>query len=286
MTAIPRRGESRPVQVAGETGVVQDDHGLRPGVSAASRSAGSRLRSSARRRRRRPASRRCATAFAAATKLSDGSTTSSPGPQPTPRSARWSAAVPFATASACGAPATRRNGSRARHTRPHAPPSRRERLAPPRAARRRPGRPRAGRARHGVGHRRGSCRRGIAFHHSSLHSDVYDFSGRTGMGMRGVRAVILAGGRGRRLEPYTSVLPKPLMPVGRSCDRGDHRRPLVGARNLGHHALRRLPRPPHRGAVQRRPPERAYSRTSTRPSRSEPPGRSASSKGSTGRSSS
>jgi NDP-sugar pyrophosphorylase family protein len=30
----------------------------------------------------------------------------------------------------------------------------------------------------------------------------------------GVRAVILAGGRGRRLEPFTSVLPKPLMPVG------------------------------------------------------------------------
>lgn len=30
----------------------------------------------------------------------------------------------------------------------------------------------------------------------------------------GVRAVILAGGRGRRLEPYTSVLPKPLMPIG------------------------------------------------------------------------
>ncbi|MGH3132548.1 MAG: sugar phosphate nucleotidyltransferase [Gaiellaceae bacterium] len=29
-----------------------------------------------------------------------------------------------------------------------------------------------------------------------------------------MRAVILAGGRGRRLEPYTSVLPKPLMPVG------------------------------------------------------------------------
>lgn len=29
-----------------------------------------------------------------------------------------------------------------------------------------------------------------------------------------VRAIILAGGRGRRLEPYTSVLPKPLMPVG------------------------------------------------------------------------
>lgn len=30
----------------------------------------------------------------------------------------------------------------------------------------------------------------------------------------GVRAIILAGGRGRRLAPYTSVLPKPLMPVG------------------------------------------------------------------------
>ena len=28
------------------------------------------------------------------------------------------------------------------------------------------------------------------------------------------RVVILAGGRGRRLEPYTSVLPKPLMPIG------------------------------------------------------------------------
>lgn len=28
------------------------------------------------------------------------------------------------------------------------------------------------------------------------------------------RAVILAGGRGTRLAPYTSVLPKPLMPVG------------------------------------------------------------------------
>ena len=29
-----------------------------------------------------------------------------------------------------------------------------------------------------------------------------------------MRAVILAGGRGTRLAPYTSVLPKPLMPVG------------------------------------------------------------------------
>lgn len=31
---------------------------------------------------------------------------------------------------------------------------------------------------------------------------------------RPVRAVVLAGGRGTRLAPYTSVLPKPLMPVG------------------------------------------------------------------------
>jgi len=31
---------------------------------------------------------------------------------------------------------------------------------------------------------------------------------------RSTRVVILAGGRGRRLEPYTSVLPKPLMPIG------------------------------------------------------------------------
>ena len=29
-----------------------------------------------------------------------------------------------------------------------------------------------------------------------------------------MRAVILAGGRGRRLTPYTTILPKPLMPIG------------------------------------------------------------------------
>jgi len=30
----------------------------------------------------------------------------------------------------------------------------------------------------------------------------------------GMKTIILAGGRGTRLQPYTSVLPKPLMPVG------------------------------------------------------------------------
>jgi len=29
-----------------------------------------------------------------------------------------------------------------------------------------------------------------------------------------MQAIILAGGRGRRLLPYTTVLPKPLMPIG------------------------------------------------------------------------
>ncbi len=29
-----------------------------------------------------------------------------------------------------------------------------------------------------------------------------------------MKAVVLAGGKGRRLEPYTTLLPKPLMPVG------------------------------------------------------------------------
>ena len=29
-----------------------------------------------------------------------------------------------------------------------------------------------------------------------------------------MQAVVLAGGKGRRLAPYTTILPKPLMPVG------------------------------------------------------------------------
>jgi NDP-mannose synthase len=45
-----------------------------------------------------------------------------------------------------------------------------------------------------------------------------DVNGHTQMngnrGLRDMQAVILAGGRGTRLAPYTSVLPKPLMPIG------------------------------------------------------------------------
>ena len=32
--------------------------------------------------------------------------------------------------------------------------------------------------------------------------------------MENTRVVILAGGRGRRMLPYTTVLPKPLLPIG------------------------------------------------------------------------
>ena len=47
-------------------------------------------------------------------------------------------------------------------------------------------------------------------------------------------AVILAGGRGSRLKPYTTVLPKPLMPVGE--------RPIleIVVQQLAHHGIRDL----------------------------------------------
>jgi len=48
-----------------------------------------------------------------------------------------------------------------------------------------------------------------------LLADMNGHSKMNGKGsMRDVQAVILAGGRGTRLAPYTSVLPKPLMPIG------------------------------------------------------------------------
>ena len=48
------------------------------------------------------------------------------------------------------------------------------------------------------------------------------------------RAVVLAGGLGMRLRPYTTVLPKPLMPVGD--------RPILDVivRQLAHHGFERL----------------------------------------------
>lgn len=51
---------------------------------------------------------------------------------------------------------------------------------------------------------------------AEAESVVQDVPAATGEpdSLAGVRAVILAGGRGTRLAPYTSVLPKPLMPVG------------------------------------------------------------------------
>jgi NDP-sugar pyrophosphorylase family protein len=39
-------------------------------------------------------------------------------------------------------------------------------------------------------------------------------NGRRGSKKPQTRAIVLAGGRGTRLTPYTSVLPKPLMPIG------------------------------------------------------------------------
>ncbi|HQL53794.1 MAG TPA: NTP transferase domain-containing protein, partial [Phycisphaerae bacterium] len=35
-----------------------------------------------------------------------------------------------------------------------------------------------------------------------------------GVEIKDVRAVILAGGKGTRLKPYTTCFPKPLMPIG------------------------------------------------------------------------
>ncbi|MBL8915460.1 MAG: NTP transferase domain-containing protein [Archangium sp.] len=49
-----------------------------------------------------------------------------------------------------------------------------------------------------------------------------------------MRAIVLAGGKGTRLAPYTTVLPKPLMPIG------DVPILEVVLRQLGHHGFRRV----------------------------------------------
>jgi NDP-sugar pyrophosphorylase family protein len=42
-----------------------------------------------------------------------------------------------------------------------------------------------------------------------------------------MKAVILAGGKGTRLAPYTTVFPKPLMPIGQKLDFPDLLRTLI-----------------------------------------------------------
>lgn len=49
-----------------------------------------------------------------------------------------------------------------------------------------------------------------------------------------MQAIILAGGKGRRLLPYTTVLPKPLMPIG------DHPILMVILRQLKHYGFNRV----------------------------------------------
>lgn len=49
-----------------------------------------------------------------------------------------------------------------------------------------------------------------------MASPAYEYidTGWENLSLERIKAVVLAGGRGARLAPYTSVLPKPLMPVG------------------------------------------------------------------------
>lgn len=50
----------------------------------------------------------------------------------------------------------------------------------------------------------------------------------------GPRAVVLAGGKGKRLAPYTTILPKPLLPVG---ERPILEKVLVSLRDAGFHRV-------------------------------------------------
>ena len=73
---------------------------------------------------------------------------------------------------------------------------------------------------------------------------------------RTTRVVILAGGRGRRLEPYTSVLPKPLMPIGNRSILEILVNQLADAGFREPDLLRRLSLAPDPGGVRQRPRKR------------------------------
>ena len=83
------------------------------------------------------------------------------------------------------------------------------------------------------------------------------------------RAVILAGGLGMRLRPYTTVLPKPLMPVGDRPILDVIVRQLRAARLRARHDRHRPPRRADRGVLRRRlEATGSRSTTSARTSRS------------------
>ncbi len=66
-----------------------------------------------------------------------------------------------------------------------------------------------------------------------------------------MRALLLAGGRGTRLLPYTAVLPKPLVPVGELPVMEILLRQLAAAGVVTGRAADRL-HPHHRGVVAHR----------------------------------